>query len=55
MTIKKMLAVLLCLSMIFCSTLPILANNHKALNSKITLLTRSAGGGGGRSSEKCYF
>ena len=49
MTIKKMLAVSLCLSIIFCSTLPILANNHKALNSKITLLARSAGGGGSSS------
>ena len=47
MTFKKMLAVTLCLGMIICSTLPILANNHKALNSKITLLARSAGGGGG--------
>ena len=51
MTIKKMLAVLLCLSMIFCSTLPILANNHKALNSKITLLARSSGGGGGENTD----
>ena len=47
MSIKKMLAVLLCLSMILCGTLPILANNHKALNSKITLLSRASGGGGG--------
>ena len=53
MAFKKMLAITLCLSMIFCDTLPILANNHKALNSKITLLSRassggaSGGGGGG--------
>ena len=43
-----MLAVSLCLGMIMCSTLPILANNHIARNSKITLLSvRSSGGGGG--------
>lgn len=42
-----MLAVSLCLSMIFCSTLPVVANYHKVTNSKITLLARVGGAGGG--------
>lgn len=46
MIVKKMLAAILCLTMIICNASLILASN-RLQNSRIILLSRSSGGGGG--------
>lgn len=50
MTNKKLLSVLLFFVMIIFNTLPVLADNHNALNGQSILVLSAASGGGGSSS-----